>query len=88
MAAKEVKLNQAALKLLAEYSEAEGVSPSEAVLKFIPKPRKSARAKLSEAEKLLLTPNPKQKLTEAQAIKEASKAVREYRAQKQKGKRA
>lgn len=40
MAVKEVKLNQAALKLLAEYSEAEGVSPSKAVLRFIPKPRK------------------------------------------------
>ncbi|ADH63616.1 hypothetical protein Mesil_1736 [Allomeiothermus silvanus DSM 9946] len=33
------------------------------------------------AEDLLLTPNPKQKLTEAQAIKEASKAVKQYRAQ-------
>lgn len=32
------------------------------------------------AEDLLLTPNPKQKLTEAQAIKEASKAVKEDRA--------
>ncbi|MCL6528101.1 MAG: hypothetical protein K6T57_14650 [Thermaceae bacterium] len=34
------------------------------------------------AEELLLTPNPKQKLTETQAIKEATQAVREYRARR------
>ncbi|GIW32849.1 hypothetical protein [Meiothermus sp.] len=38
------------------------------------------------AEDLLLSPNPKQKLTEAQAIKEASKAVKQYRARTKRGK--
>jgi hypothetical protein len=58
MAAKEVTLSQAALKLLAEYSEAEGVSPSEVVLRFVPKPHKmrattaKARSRAAQVDKL------------------------------------
>lgn len=73
MAVKEVKLNQAALKLLAEYSETEGVSPSEAVLRFIPKPRKMS---VTAAQALLKKHDQRKgKMSGAQADKAAAAAI-------------
>lgn len=87
MAAKDVKLNKAALKLLSEYSEAEGISPSEAVLRLVPKPKTkskgSARPKKSRSVlfKSLMEGGPSD-LPDAEINRMAVEAVNRYRASK------
>mgnify|MGYP001771073688 CR=1 FL=1 len=91
MAAKPV-LNSKALKLLEEYSASEGITPSEAVIRLVPK-KKPLNAKalikraeqMSEAEAdaiLKRASTRKPAMSDAEAAKFAREAVRKYRAEK------
>jgi hypothetical protein len=53
MISKEVKLSSKALKLLSEYSEAKGITPSQALEQLVPKTKKqTVKAFLKKASRL------------------------------------
>jgi hypothetical protein len=88
MVAKELKLSPKALKLLTEYSEEKGITPSQAVEELVPKPKissaknimnKAALLSETQADKLLKTPKTKA-MPDGEAAKFARSAVRRYRA--------
>jgi prolyl-tRNA editing enzyme YbaK/EbsC (Cys-tRNA(Pro) deacylase) len=88
MIGKEVKLSTKALKLLSEYSEAKGITPSQALEQLVPKTRKQAvngilrkarRLSEKQADRLLAAPRTKA-MPDREAGKFARAAVRRYRA--------
>lgn len=86
---KEVNLSSKAIKLLTDYSEAEGITPSEAVSRLVPKSKKVTVASLmkkasamSEAKANALLASPRTKgIADAKAAKIAREAVRRHRNQ-------
>jgi hypothetical protein len=88
MIERKVKLSSKALKLLAEYSDSQGMTPSEALEKLVPKPKKvtvksilKKARQLSEYETDKLLKSPKTKaIPDHEAAKFARDAVRRYRA--------
>lgn len=88
MLGKEVKLSSKALKLLSDYSEAQGITPSQALEQLVPKTKKQTvgavlkkASGLSEkqADELLAAPRTKP-MPDHEAGKFARAAVRRYRA--------
>jgi prolyl-tRNA editing enzyme YbaK/EbsC (Cys-tRNA(Pro) deacylase) len=88
MIGKEVKLSTKALKLLADYSEARGITPSQALEQLVPKTKKqtvkgilkkASRLSEKQADTLLAAPRTKA-MPEREAGKFARAAVRRYRA--------
>jgi hypothetical protein len=85
MIERKVKLSSKALKLLAEYSDSQGMTPSEALEKLVPKPKKVTvksilkKARQYETDKLLKSPKTKA-IPDHEAAKFARDAVRRYRA--------
>jgi prolyl-tRNA editing enzyme YbaK/EbsC (Cys-tRNA(Pro) deacylase) len=88
MIGKEVKLSSKALKLLSDYSEAKGITPSQALEQLVPKTKKqtvgavlkkASRLSEKQADALLAAPRTKPML-EREAGKFARAAVRRYRA--------
>ena len=88
MLGKEVKLSTKALKLLSDYSESKGITPSEALEQLVPKPKKQMvkgvlkkASKLSEKQANALLASPRTKaMSDREASKFARAAVRRYRA--------
>jgi prolyl-tRNA editing enzyme YbaK/EbsC (Cys-tRNA(Pro) deacylase) len=88
MLGKEVKLSTKALKLLSDYSEAKGITPSQALEQLVPKTkkqtvkgilRKASHLSEKQADTLLAAPRTKV-MPDREAGKFARAAVRRYRA--------
>jgi prolyl-tRNA editing enzyme YbaK/EbsC (Cys-tRNA(Pro) deacylase) len=88
MLGKAVKLSTKALKLLSDYSESKGITPSEALEQLVPKTKKqtvgavlkkASRLSEKQADTLLAAPRTKV-IPDREAGKFARAAVRRYRA--------
>jgi hypothetical protein len=87
MIARKVRLTSKALKLLTEYSDSQGLTPSQALVKLVPKPKKATAKDIlkrarniseKQADKWLESPQTKA-MSDREAGKFARDAVRRYR---------